>query len=34
VPGTHTAILTVTDAQGLTATAQVTITARKSKGRK
>jgi probable HAF family extracellular repeat protein len=34
VPGTYTAVLTVTDAQGLTATAQVTITARKSKGRK
>jgi PKD repeat protein len=33
-PGSYAAVQTVTDAQGLTATAQVTITARKSKGRK
>ena len=34
VPGTYFALLTVTDDQGLTATAQLKITARKSKGRK
>ena len=33
-PGTYIAELTVTDAQGLTATAQVNTTVRKSKGRK
>ena len=33
-PGTFIAVLTVTDGQGLTATAQVGITARKSRGRR
>jgi len=32
-PGTYIAVLTVTDGQGLTATAQVEITARKSQGK-
>ena len=32
VPGSYTAVLTVTDDQGLTASAQVDITARRSKG--
>jgi PKD repeat protein len=34
VPGTYIAVLTVTDNQGLTAAAQVEITARKSNGKK
>ena len=34
MPETYIAVLTVMDDQGLTASAQVTITVRKSKGRK